>query len=100
TPYIVLERLEGMDLAELIRRRRIAIEDAVRYVLDACDAMAEAHALGIVHLDLKPANLFLTARHDGSSCVKVLDCGVARGGEPGARSDGFPNGVIEGSPGY
>jgi serine/threonine-protein kinase len=47
-------------------------------VLQACEALAEAHAIGIVHRDIKPGNLFLTERADGSPCVKVLDFGISK----------------------
>jgi serine/threonine protein kinase len=78
-PYMVMEYLEGRDLAnELDRRGRLPPEEAVGYVLEACDAVAEAHAAGIVHRDLKPANLFLATRSDGSRHVKVLDFGVSK----------------------
>ena len=73
-PYMVMEYLEGGDLAQLIRQRgRLDGQEAIEYVLQACEALAEAHVAGIVHRDLKPANLFLTRRADGSPCVKVLD---------------------------
>ena len=54
------------------------IEQAVDVILQACDAIAEAHALGIVHRDLKPANLFVIARADGALAVKVLDFGTSK----------------------
>jgi serine/threonine-protein kinase len=79
TPFVVMERLEGADLGALLRDRgRFAVRQAVDYVLQACEALAEAHALGVVHRDLKPANLFLTTRIDGSPCVKVLDFGISK----------------------
>lgn len=78
-PYMVMEYLEGRDLAnELERRGRLPPEEAVGYVLEACDAVSEAHAAGIVHRDIKPANLFLATRSDGSRHVKVLDFGVSK----------------------
>jgi len=78
-PYLVMEFLSGVDLAAVIKQRGVlAIEDAVEYVLQASEALGEAHSLGIVHRDLKPGNLFLAKRHDGSPCVKVLDFGISK----------------------
>src|SRR6188474_633246 len=60
-PYMVMEYLEGTDLASYLRARtRLSIDKALHFVLQACQAIAEAHQIGIVHRDLKPANLFLT----------------------------------------
>ena len=59
-PYIVMELLDGVDLGHLRHSKgRLPPHEAVGYVIDACDAIAEAHALGIVHRDIKPSNLFL-----------------------------------------
>ncbi len=78
-PYMVMEYLAGRDLSALLdERRTLPIEDAVEYLLQACEAIAEAHAAGIVHRDLKPANLFLTQRADASYVVKVLDFGISK----------------------
>jgi serine/threonine-protein kinase len=78
-PYLVMEFLSGRDLAgELDVRETFEIEVAIDYVLQACEAVAEAHALGVIHRDLKPANLFLTSRADGSPLVKVLDFGISK----------------------
>ncbi len=79
TPYMVMEYLSGRDLAlELEDRHHLPVSEAVGYLLQACEALAEAHALGIVHRDLKPSNLFLTRRADGSPLVKVLDFGISK----------------------
>ncbi|MDQ2647387.1 MAG: serine/threonine protein kinase, partial [Myxococcota bacterium] len=78
-PYMVMEYLDGCDLAqELTRRQRLPIDEVVDYVLQACEALAEAHAAGIVHRDLKPGNLFLAMAADGTRRIKVLDFGVSK----------------------
>ena len=78
-PYMVMEYLEGFDLGQIARQRGpLPVEEAVDYVLQACEAVAEAHGLGIVHRDLKPSNLFVSRRADGSTVVKVLDFGISK----------------------
>jgi serine/threonine-protein kinase len=106
SPYIVMEYLVGIDLRGVLGRRgTLAAHDAVDYVLQACEALAEAHSLGIVHRDIKPSNLFLTKRADGSPLVKVLDFGIAKILRPELASadDDFTltgNGMVVGSPRY
>jgi serine/threonine-protein kinase len=78
-PYIVMEFLDGQDLDSLLTARGpLSTQDAVTYILQACEAIAEAHGLGIVHRDIKPANLFLTRGVGGAPCVKVVDFGIAK----------------------
>jgi hypothetical protein len=81
TPFIATERLEGRTLAdELEARGNLPADEAVRWILQACAGLAEAHAAGIVHGDLKPSNLFLAGPIDGppeKRIVKLLDFGMA-----------------------
>jgi serine/threonine-protein kinase len=77
-PFIVMELLEGADLSQIIRSGLLPVQEAVLYILQACEGMAEVHAHGIVHRDLKPGNLFVTRRPDGTPLVKVLDFGIAK----------------------
>jgi len=81
-PFIVMEYLEGRDLAAILRQGLVPIEDACLFILQACEGMAEVHANGIIHRDLKPGNLFLAQRPDGSPLVKVLDFGIAKSAVP------------------
>jgi serine/threonine-protein kinase len=101
-PYMVMEHLSGADLGELMdRRKQLPVEEAVDYVLQGMEAVAEAHALGIVHRDIKPANLFLTTRPDGSPLVKVLDFGISKAVEGGAGDHALTaTSAIMGSPMY
>ena len=79
TPYIVMELLEGIDLGRVLEKTdRLLPDIAVDYVLQACEALGEAHSLGIVHRDIKPSNLFVASRPDGTQMVKVLDFGISR----------------------
>jgi hypothetical protein len=78
-PYIVMEHLAGSDLAALLAAKGpLPVPNAVDHLLEACEAVAEAHRLGIVHRDLKPANLFLSQREGAAPMVKVLDFGISK----------------------
>ena len=78
-PFIIMEHLDGSDLRAVLASTGILpVADAVRYVAQACEGLAEAHAVGIVHRDLKPANLFLAREPNGEPCIKVLDFGIAK----------------------
>jgi chaperonin GroEL len=77
-PYIVMEYLDGVDLGALVQRGALPIAQAVDYLLQACDAIGEAHTNGVVHRDLKPSNLFLAQRPDGAGIIKVLDFGISK----------------------
>jgi serine/threonine-protein kinase len=103
-PYIVMEYLEGRDMGRLLKERKtLPIEEAADYVLQACEAIGEAHACGIVHRDLKPQNLFVTQGPRGRPLVKVLDFGLAKLDVPShftARSGVTRTGMLLGSPNY
>lgn len=78
-PFMVMELLIGEDLGSYVNTHGpVEPTQAVDWILQACNAIAEAHTTGIIHRDLKPANLFLTQRSDGSDCVKVLDFGISK----------------------
>ncbi|HZO13764.1 MAG TPA: protein kinase, partial [Polyangiaceae bacterium] len=74
TPFMAMELLEGESLEDrLLRLGRLEIDDAVRIVYDAALGLGAAHAIGLVHRDVKPGNLFVTEEGE----VKVLDFGIA-----------------------
>jgi serine/threonine-protein kinase len=78
-PFLVMDFLDGSDLSEVVDKRGpLPVTNAVLFLLQACEAVAEAHTLGIVHRDLKPANLFLTTDAYGKPMVKVLDFGISK----------------------
>ncbi|HET9957126.1 MAG TPA: serine/threonine-protein kinase [Polyangiaceae bacterium] len=88
-PYVVLEHLVGMDLARLLETSGpLPLALAVDYLLQACEALAVAHASGITHRDLKPENLFAvrgfcgdTPHPEGAApLLKLLDFGIAQHG--------------------
>jgi serine/threonine protein kinase len=99
-PYLVMEYLEGRDLGDVVLTRGpLPAPEMVDYLLQACEAVAEAHALRVVHRDLKPGNLFLTRRPDGSPLVKVLDFGISKAHEPSGNKL-TQTATVMGSPAY
>lgn len=78
-PFIVMEFLDGQDLHTLLDGRApLPVPEAIDYVLQACDALADAHSRGIVHRDVKPSNFFVTKSPNGTNMVKVLDFGISK----------------------
>jgi len=78
-PFMVMEYLEGRDLGDVVETSgALPVSYAVDVLLQACEALAEAHAAGIVHRDLKPSNLFLAENPDGTESVKLLDFGISK----------------------
>jgi serine/threonine protein kinase len=73
--YIVLEYLGGGDLALLCRRQPLRIDRALFYLQQICAGLAHAHDCGVIHRDIKPQNLLLTADHE---TLKIADFGVAK----------------------
>ncbi|WP_104978090.1 serine/threonine-protein kinase [Sorangium cellulosum] len=100
-PFIVAEYLEGCNATSYLQRRGpLRAREAVKYLLQVCEAVAEAHANELLHRDLKPENLFLSFGADGAPSVKVLDfgvsaiaCGVESEG-PGAATAGAMRGSL------
>ncbi len=77
--YYAMEYLDGMNLDDLIKRYGPLPEARMAYILrQVCGSLAEAHAAGLVHRDVKPANIFLTCRGGLHDFVKVLDFGLAK----------------------
>jgi serine/threonine-protein kinase len=100
-PYMVLEYLEGADLNRLLDARgTFGVEEAIDCVLQSLEALARAHAVGVVHRDFKPSNVFLTRRADGTSLIKVLDFGVSKTVGPDGSELITESGVTLGTPPY
>jgi eukaryotic-like serine/threonine-protein kinase len=100
-PYMVMEYLQGEDLSDRVRRvGPLPVKKSVEYILQACEAIAEAHTLGIIHRDLKPANLYVITRPDGTESVKVLDFGISKTTGTAAEFDMTRTHRMMGSPFY
>src|SRR5215468_5420690 len=96
-PYMVLEYLEGADLSSY-PRSQLTIGGIIDLMLQACEALAEAHSAGIVHRDIKPANFFLTRGSDGAPLLKVLDFGISKAPTTGSNLTATQS--VMGTPAY
>ncbi len=100
-PFIVMEYLEGDDLDRLLDLRGPLPEpEAVKCLMQVCEAVAEAHARHIVHRDLKPENIFAARRADGSTTMKVLDFGISKELKPSSARKITQTSASVGSPQY
>lgn len=101
SPFIVMEYLAGKDLADYLHQEgALPISVAVDYVLQACEALAAAHACGIVHRDIKPENLFLIQHGQGMDVIKILDFGISKIALPRGKRDLVRTQMALGSPVY
>ena len=95
--YIAFERIEGRSLAEVLSSRELAVDELLRLALGLADALAYAHEHGVIHRDIKSANVMVTERGE----PKLLDFGLAKL-ERGVGGDGLTNltisGVMVGTP--
>ncbi|MFT3776549.1 MAG: serine/threonine-protein kinase [Minicystis sp.] len=103
-PYLVMEYLDGQDLGVILRDKGpLSPERAVDFVMQACEALAEAHAAGVIHRDLKPSNLFVIRRLDGTPSIKLIDFGISKVSVPsaeGMEGEMTATAVMMGSPLY
>lgn len=102
THYLVMEYVEGIDFSELLKRvGRLPIADACELIRQAALGLQAAHSRGMVHRDVKPANLMLASQEFGPPVVKVLDLGLAllsdtTGGDVGGlTTDGHIMGTLD-----
>jgi serine/threonine-protein kinase len=100
-PYIVMEYLAGTTLAASISNEgKLTPFRSVDLVMEACEALAEAHALGIVHRDLKPANWFLARGAGRLETLKVLDFGISKFLSADEHLEATTGAAVLGSPPY
>ena len=98
--YAVMELLEGETLAHRLETKPLSLAEVLRLAEQLAEALEAAHALSVVHRDLKPDNVFITQR-DGRDWVKVLDFGVAKLlSDEGPRVAETQNGDVLGTPRY
>ncbi|MEQ9073540.1 MAG: serine/threonine-protein kinase [Sandaracinaceae bacterium] len=100
-PFLAMELLDGEDLEQRIERGGpLHVHEAIEVVLQILEGLRAAHAAGIVHRDMKPANVFLVKGPDGRPFVKLLDFGISKVTEPGKVSSLTKTGVMLGTPAY
>ncbi len=98
--FIAMEYLQGRSLSEELRAGRLVPERAIHITKQVCRALREAHALGVVHRDIKPGNIFLLKQDDDDDFVKVLDFGLVHDSKSTEIRDHAGTDAIMGSPRY
>ncbi len=100
--YCVMEFLTGCNLWSLIKRESLPVSRIAKIMRQVCTALDAAHRVGVIHRDIKPDNIFVVPRADGSDYVKVLDFGVAKLTAPltGETVSGTLDGTMIGTPTY
>jgi predicted esterase/predicted Ser/Thr protein kinase len=94
--YLLMEFVDGVNLRQLLRSRKLTPEEALAIVPPLCEAMQFAHEHGIIHRDIKPENLLL----DKEGRVKIADFGIAKMLGAGASNVGLLETQPAGTPGY
>jgi eukaryotic-like serine/threonine-protein kinase len=77
-PYLVMELLDGLTLKQVLMRGPLSAHEVACFALEAANALAAAHAKGIIHRDIKPANLFIVHAGTHQAYLKILDFGLAK----------------------
>ncbi|MEZ5401566.1 MAG: serine/threonine-protein kinase [Bryobacteraceae bacterium] len=99
--YYVMELLRGLDLEGLVEKfGPVSARRAVYILIQVCDSLAEAHAAGLTHRDVKPRNIFLCRLGTNYDCVKVLDFGLVKVRSASGESRLTREGVTTGTPAY
>ena len=101
TPYLMMEYVDGISLAELLKHERFLEQSrTLEIVLQVCDALEHAHGKGVVHRDLSPANILIVEGKDGTDGVKIVDFGIAKWAPVQGITELTQNGDVLGSPKY
>ena len=99
--YLAMELLEGETLdTVLAREKQLSVERAADILIQVCEALMEAHAIGYVHRDLRPRNIYLTQRRGKANFVKLLDFGLAKLVETDTQAPSTSLGMTFGDPRY
>jgi CheY-like chemotaxis protein len=100
-PYLVMDYSEGQSLAQLIAERgKLSFNEALPLFIQTCEALAHAHACGIIHRDIKPGNMLIVTGDDGKDQLKIVDFGIAKMPAGGEAMQITQNGDVLGSPLY
>jgi serine/threonine protein kinase len=102
-PYMVMERLTGETVGQMLKQGPIAPHLLVSIMAQVSDAILEAHTRGIIHRDIKPANIFVTVRQNGRQHAKILDFGISKAFGEAASGDDLgltTTGTALGTPRY